>query len=42
MAAYFWFEVIGAPRAFAINVEPEKGFSDAIVRELVMEVAWNM
>jgi hypothetical protein len=37
---YYRSEVIGGPGAFAIEVDPTRGFSDAILRKLVMEVAW--
>ena len=38
---YFWREVVAGPGAFAITVEPEHGFSEAILRKLTLEVAWN-
>ena len=33
-------EVIGGPGAFAISVDPKSGYGDAILRKLVLEVAW--
>ena len=38
---YYQRQVIGGPGAFAIVVDPENGFADAILRKLVLEVAWN-
>lgn len=37
---YFVREVIDGPGAFAIEVDPEAGFGAAILRKLVLEVAW--
>lgn len=37
---YFIRQVIGGPGAFAIEVDPDAGFTAAILRKLVMEVAW--
>ena len=36
---YYRNEVIGGPGAFAIEVDPSDGFSSAILRKLVMEIA---
>lgn len=41
METYFQSEVIGGPGAFAIVVDKDGGFTDAILRKLVLEVAWN-
>lgn len=41
LEAYYRREVIGGPGAFAIAVDPAVGFSDAILRKLVLEVAWS-
>ena len=38
--AYFRKNVIGGPGAFALEVDPDIGFADAILRKLAMEVAW--
>ena len=38
---YFRRKVIGGFGAFAIEITPERGFSDAILRKLIQEVAWN-
>lgn len=38
---YFETEVIGGPGAFAIEVDPKEGYLDAILRKLVLEVAWS-
>ena len=37
---YFAREVIDGPGAFAIEVDPDTGFGPAILRKLVLEVAW--
>lgn len=37
---YFETEVISGPGAFAIQVDPKVGYVDAILRKLVLEVAW--
>lgn len=37
---YFEAEVIGGPGAFAVVVDLERGFGEAILRKLVLEVAW--
>jgi hypothetical protein len=38
---YYQRHVIGGPGAFAIVVDPDNGPADAILRKLVLEVAWN-
>lgn len=38
---YFRNHVIGGPGSFVMAVEPETGFADAILRKLVLEVAWS-
>lgn len=38
---YFEREVIGGPGAFVISVGRRREFSDAILRKLVMEIAWS-
>lgn len=40
MSAYFKKEVIDGPGSFVQEVDPDVGFSEAILRKLVMEVAW--
>ena len=40
--AYFRKHVIGGPGSFVMSVDPETGFADAILRKLVMEVAWSI
>ena len=40
--AYFRNHVIGGPGSFVMSVDPEIGFADAILRKLVMEVAWSI
>lgn len=37
---YYRTEVIGGPGAFAIQVDAKHGYGDAILRKLVLEVAW--
>jgi hypothetical protein len=39
---YFRNHVIGGPGSFVMSVDPETGFVDAILRKLVMEVAWSI
>jgi hypothetical protein len=39
---YFQAEVIGGPGSFVLNVELEAGFVEAILRKLIVEVAWSM
>jgi hypothetical protein len=39
--AYFRNHVIGGPGSFVMAVDPETGFADAILRKLVLEVAWS-
>jgi Protein of unknown function (DUF1194) len=38
---YFRNHVIGGPASFVMSVDPETGFADAILRKLVLEVAWS-
>ena len=40
--AYFRKHVIGGPGSFVMSVDPETGFANAILRKLVMEVAWSI
>ena len=40
VAAYYRREVIGGPGAFVIEIDPSRGFRTAILRKLVMEIAW--
>lgn len=40
LAAYFEREVIAGPGSFAVAVDPAAGFAEAILRKLVLEVAW--
>lgn len=37
---YYRQEVINGPGAFAIEVDPAEGFGGAILRKLVLEIAW--
>jgi hypothetical protein len=39
--AYFRNHVIGGPGSFVKSVDSETGFADAILRKLVLEVAWS-
>jgi hypothetical protein len=39
--AYFRTHVISGPGSFVMAVDPETGFADAILRKLVLEVAWS-
>lgn len=41
LEGYFREKVIGGPGAFVMSVDPETGFEEAILRKLVVEVAWN-
>jgi Protein of unknown function (DUF1194) len=39
--AYFRNHVIGGPGSFVMAVDSETGFADAILKKLVLEVAWS-
>jgi hypothetical protein len=39
--AYFRNHVVGGPGSFVMAVDPKTGFADAILRKLVLEVAWS-
>ena len=38
---YYRSNVIGGPGAFAMAVDPADGLAPAIVRKLVLEIAWR-
>jgi len=38
---YFWQEVVAGEGSFALSIESHQQYTEAILRKLVLEVAWN-